>query len=135
MMARAGDTLVAEAAIIAPVPLHRRRLFTRRYNQAALLATSLARSAKAALVVDLLVRRRNTKIQGRLSSVARRRNVQGAFEVREKRKNFLAGKRVLLIDDVLTTGATVDECARVLGRAGATAVDVLTLARVVRPQS
>ena len=135
MMGRAGEILVAEAAIIAPVPLHRRRLFTRRYNQAALLATALARNAKASLVVDLLVRRRNTKIQGRLSSVARRRNVQGAFEVREKRKKFLAGKRVLLIDDVLTTGATVDECARVLGRAGATAVDVLTLARVIQPQS
>lgn len=135
MMGRAGEALLTEAAIIAPVPLHRRRLFARRYNQAALLATSLAQNARASLVVDLLVRRRNTKIQGRLSSVARRRNVQGAFEVRDKRKKFLAGKRVLLIDDVLTTGATVNECARVLDRAGATAVDVLTLARVVRPQS
>ncbi|MBL4720544.1 MAG: ComF family protein [Alphaproteobacteria bacterium] len=134
MMGRAGEELLAEAALIVPVPLHRRRLFMRRYNQSALLAARLARRARATLAVDLLVRRRHTRLQGQLSADARRRNVQGAFEIRRKRKAMLDGKRVLLIDDVLTTGATVDECARVLRRGGATAVDVLTLARVVRPR-
>jgi ComF family protein len=133
MMRRAGADLLDDAGLITPVPLHPRRLFARRYNQAALLATALARQTGAPLSVDLLVRRRHTKPQGRMSATARRRNVQGAFTIRPKDKRRLEGKRVLLIDDVLTTGATVGECARVLRRAGASAVDVLTLARVVRP--
>lgn len=133
MMRRAGGDLLADAGLIAPVPLHRRRLFARRYNQAALLASALARQSNAPLAVDLLVRRRHTQPQGRMSPTARRRNVRGAFAVRAQRKSLLDGKRVLLIDDVLTTGATVGECARVLRRAGASAVDVLTLSRVIRP--
>ena len=130
---RAGAELIAEAELIVPVPLHWLRLFVRRYNQAALLALALARLSGVAAVPDLLVRRRATPSQGRLSAGARRRNVAGAFAVRARRRDLLADRRVLLVDDVLTTGATAEACSRALLRAGAAAVDVLTLARVVRP--
>jgi len=133
-LARAGTKLTADADLIAPVPLHRWRLLSRRYNQSALLAQALARVAGPQLAVDLLVRRRHTPRQGRLSPLARRRNVRGAFAVRPRWKQAVEGRRVLLVDDVLTTGATVEECARVLRRQGAAGVDVLTLARVVRAQ-
>ncbi len=128
---RAGAGLVAEADLIAPVPLHWLRLFRRRYNQAALLANALAELTGRPCFPDLLVRGRRTPSQGAMGRRQRRKNVRGAFAVRDPA--MVAGRRVLLIDDVLTTGATVAECARVLDRAGAAAVDVLTLARVVRP--
>jgi ComF family protein len=133
-LARAGGELVADADLVAPVPLHRTRLFARRYNQSALLARAVARRCGLPVVPDLLVRRRATPSQGRLSPSARRRNVRGAFALRPSRRDSIAGRRVLLIDDVLTTGAPVCACARVLLRAGAGAVDVLTLARVARPR-
>jgi ComF family protein len=137
-MARAGAELLAEADLIVPVPLHRWRLFTRRYNQAALLAGSLvlescAREGGKAFVPDLLIRTRATPSQGRLSRRARLLNVRGAFTVNARRGDMLKGRRVLLVDDVYTTGATVDAAARALLAGGAAAVDVLTLARVVRP--
>jgi ComF family protein len=127
---RAGGALVADAELIVPVPLHRWRLFTRRYNQAGLLAQALGRVAERPVAPDLLVRRRRTPIQGGLGRTGRRRNVAGAIGVRPARAPLVDGRRVLLIDDVHTTGATLAECARVLRRAGATAVDALTLARV-----
>ncbi len=132
-MARAGAGLLAEESIIVPVPLHWTRLFHRRYNQAALLALALARVARMPAAPDLLIRRRATPSQGRLGAAARRRNVAGAFVVRPRRRSLIDGKRVLLVDDVLTTGATADACARALKRGGARAVDVLVLGRVVRP--
>ncbi len=132
-LARAGSELVRDADLIVPVPLHRWRLFFRRYNQAALLAQTLGRLSGRRVAVDLLARHRRTPRQGRLSRTARINNVRGAFTVRDTGRDDLAGKRVLLIDDVLTTGATVEECTRVLKRAGAAAVDILTLSRVVRP--
>lgn len=133
-LTRAGAALIADADLIAPVPLHRWRLLARRYNQSALLATAVAGPVEARLAVDLLVRRRYTPTQGRLSRLGRRRNVRGAFALHPRWRDELPGKRVLLIDDVLTTGATVEECARVLRRHRAAGVDVLTLARVVRAQ-
>ena len=131
-LARAGAELTAEADLIAPVPLHWMRLFARRFNQAALLAQALGRETGLPVVPDLLLRRRHTPSQGRLSQDQRRRNVAGAFAVKGARAPRLAGRRVLLVDDVLTTGATAAACARTLRRAGASAVDVLVLARVVR---
>jgi len=131
-MARAGAALLADADLIAPVPLHWLRLFMRRYNQAALLASALGDLAGKPAVNDLLLRRRRTPSQGGLGALARRRNVAGAFAVDPRRRMLLQDKRVLLVDDVLTTGATVSACTSVLLRAGARAVDVLTLARVVR---
>lgn len=130
-MARAGAGLVAEADLIVPVPLHPWRLLSRRYNQAAVLAMALGRLTRIATEPDLLLRRRRTPVQGHMNREERARNVRGAFAVRERKQALLVGKSVLLIDDVLTTGATAGECARVLIRAGAAAVDVLTLGRVV----
>ncbi len=132
-LARAGAELLEDADLLAPVPLHRRRLFARRYNQAALLCHALGELSGLAVLADLMVRRRNTPPQGRLSRAARRRNVAGAFAVTPARLAALQGRRVLLVDDVMTTGATVQACARTLLRQGAAAVDVLVLARVVRP--
>lgn len=132
MMVQAAGELLEGAPLIAPVPLHRSRLMMRRYNQSAVLANALAAHSGLTVVPDLLVRRRRTPTQGHLGAAARRRNVQGAFAVRATRKEALRGRRILLIDDVMTTGATVEACARPLLRAGADAVDVLTLARVIR---
>lgn len=129
---RAGSELAAVADCIAPVPLHWTRLFRRRYNQSALLANALARLAGRPAAPDLLRRRRRTPSQGGLGRAERIRNVRGAFAVRARPE--IADKRILLVDDVLTTGATVEACARALLKAGASAVDVLTLARVVREE-
>ncbi len=131
-LARAGDGLIADVDLIAPVPLHWTRLFHRRYNQSALLANALARLASRPVAPDLLRRKRRTPSQGGLGRAERARNVRGAFAVRAGR--LVEGKRILLIDDVLTTGATVEACATVLRKAGAASVDVLTLARVVREE-
>ncbi len=133
MMAQAGSELLADADLIVPVPLHRRRLISRQYNQSALLAQALAKITAVVAVPDLLVRTRATPSQGGLGAKARERNVAGAFAIRQSRSAQLTESRVLLVDDVLTTGATVSACTKVLLRGGARAVDVLTLARVVRP--
>jgi len=130
-LARAGAELLAEADLILPVPLHRRRLFSRRYNQAALLALALGRLAQKPVAVDLLRRRRDTPSQGHLRPGERRRNVAGAFALAPGAGQRLEGRRVLLVDDVFTTGATLESCARTLGRGGVAAVDALALARVV----
>ncbi|MFQ5468038.1 MAG: ComF family protein, partial [Kiloniellaceae bacterium] len=133
-LARAGAEFTPAADLIAPVPLHWARLFMRRYNQAALLAHALGRETGIPVAADLLVRRRYTRPQARLSASARRRNVAGAFALKGARAEAVAGRRVLLVDDVYTTGATVSACARALRRGGAAAVDVLVLARVVRAE-
>ncbi len=128
-MARAGAGLLADADLVVPVPLHRWRLWRRRYNQAALLGMALAKQANRPCLPDALERARATPSQGTLGRGQRARNVQGAFRLR--RPEAVAGRKVLLVDDVLTTGATIGECARTLLRGGAQRVDVLTLARVV----
>ena len=133
-LARAGQDLLQTAEILAPVPLHRRRILKRRYNQAALIAAHLPRPPGCRYIPDLLHRVKNTGSQGGLNRRARYRNLSGAFKINEKFKADIAGKRVLLIDDVLTTGATVETCAAQIKRAGAHSVDVLTLARIVRDE-
>jgi ComF family protein len=129
-MHRAGTEVLAGADLLVPVPLHWTRLFQRRYNQAALLAQAIHSAGGPDVAADWLVRRRRTPSQGHLGPTARERNVRGAFAVRAGRS--FAGKRVVIVDDVMTTGATVEECARVLKRAGAVFVGVLTLARALR---
>lgn len=131
-MARAGADLLGKADVIAPVPLHWRRLWRRRYNQSALLASATSRVSGVPLMVDALTRRRPTRSQGGLSRAARQRNVRGAFMVTPGRRDRVEGRSVLLVDDVLTTGATADSCARTLTRAGAGVAGVLVLCRVVR---
>ncbi len=135
LVIQAAGPLLAGNPLIVPVPLHRSRLMARRYNQAAELARAIGAQTDLPVSTDLLVRRRRTPSQGRFGPVQRRRNVRGAFGVRGRREGEVRGRTVLLIDDVLTTGATVEACARPLLRAGANAVDVLTLARVVRAVS
>ena len=125
---RAGADLITDADVIVPVPLHRWRLLWRSYNQSALLANALGRLTGKPVIPDALVRAKSTPSQGRLDRTARRRNVAGAFRVH--RPKGVAGKRVLLIDDVLTTGATVEACTRALLADGAQRVDVLVLGRV-----
>ncbi|MBL27737.1 MAG: amidophosphoribosyltransferase [Rhodospirillaceae bacterium] len=129
---RAGAELLADADLLLPVPLHPRRLFRRRFNQSALLAHALGRRHGIAVATRLLRRSKPTPSQGGLSRDERLRNVRAGFVVDADARSVLEGRRVVLIDDVFTTGATIDSCARVLRRAGAARVDVLTLARVVR---
>ncbi len=132
-MAVAGDSLLRQADVIVPVPLHWTRLFARRYNQAALLALALGRISHTAVAVDALVRRRKTPSQGHLGAEARARSVQGAFRPAKRGVALIRARNVLLVDDVYTTGATARAVVRVLLRAGAERVNVLSLARVVRP--
>ncbi len=131
-MRQAAGELLRECDLVVPVPLHRRRLLRRRYNQAALLAARLARLGGKPHRPLVLQRRRATPSQGRLSRRRRRLNVAGAFAVPPAARPELKGRRVLLVDDVLTTGATLSACARTLKRAGAASVDAVVLARVVR---
>lgn len=123
--------LLADADIVAPVPLHWTRLLSRRYNQAALLANALARHGHVPSIPDLLQRTRHTGSQGGKSRQGRKKNVRGAFRVHPRFNLILRDKRVLLVDDVMTTGASVEACTRALLRMGAKAVDVITIARVV----
>lgn len=114
-------------ALVAPVPLHRRRLRARGYNQALLLARTLARRRGLALAPRLLERTRPTAEQAALAAADRMRNVRGAFRLRAASR--ADGRVIVLVDDVLTTGATADACARTLRTGGAAAVHVYTLGR------
>jgi ComF family protein len=130
-MARAGRELLTEADALVPVPLHWRRGWRRRYNQSGALARVIERQTGVRLASEALRRVRPTEQQIGLSRAQRATNVQGAFKVAADRKAEIQGRRVVLIDDVLTSGATVDACARALLRAKASSVDVLVFARVV----
>ena len=132
-MARAGTELLADADALIPVPLHWRRLWARRFNQSAALAGAIAAASGVPVLHSALKRVRATAQQVGLSKAERADNVQGAFRVPAEEKANVAGRRLVLIDDVLTSGATVDTCARALLRAGAAHVDVLVFARVVSP--
>ena len=130
-MARAGRELLAESDGLIPVPLHWRRLWARRFNQSATLARAISAAAGVPVIDDALQRVRPTAQQVGLSKSARAENVQGAFRVTPDGKGKVSGRRLVLVDDVLTSGATSDTCARALLRAGAKQVDVLVFARVV----
>jgi ComF family protein len=127
-MARAGAELLAEADLLVPVPLHRLRLWGRRFNQAGELAKAISRRADVPVAHEALVRRKATRSQVGLSAGERARNLSGAFRAGDK--PLIAGKRIVLIDDVMTTGATLNSAARVLRRAGAAEVDALVFALV-----
>jgi ComF family protein len=128
-ISRAGAELVETADAVAPVPLHRWRLLKRRYNQAAELARPIARRWRKPFLADVLVRPRPGGQAGKSGS-GRRREAAGAFVVPAGRRRQVEGRRILLIDDVMTTGATAESCARALLRAGASAVDLAVVARV-----
>ena len=129
-LSRAGAEVIGEAEALLPVPMHPWRLFLRRYNQAAEIARPLAKLTGKPYLADALRRRRDTQTQAGRSATGRRRNVQAAFAVPAGRRSEVAGKRLLLVDDVLTTGSTAEACARALRAAGALSVDVLVVARV-----
>ena len=133
-MARAGAPLLARAEVIVPVPAHWRRLLGRRYDQAALLARALGAIAKRQVVPDMLRRTRATPPLGDRRAMERAMAVAGAFTVSRRGAARLAGRQVLLVDDVMTSGATVNACAAALLAGGAAAVDVLAVARVPDPR-
>jgi ComF family protein len=129
-LGRAASDLIAEADAVVPVPLHPMRLLSRRFNQAAEVARPLARHARLDYLPDALARAQRTDTQGGKSMRGRRLNVARAFAVTEAGRRRIKGRRILLIDDVLTTGATAEACARALLDAGARAVDLAVIARV-----
>jgi ComF family protein len=130
-MARAGTEILVESDLLIPVPLHRGRLFTRRFNQANALAASVSQACGVPLDSFVLTRHRPTVSQVGLSKRQRAANVQGAFKVSTEAALRIAGRNLVLVDDVMTSGATINAAARVLLRAGAARIDVLVFARVV----
>jgi ComF family protein len=130
---RAGAELLSDAELIVPVPLYRSRLWWRRFNQSALLAQGVSRLSGVPTDCFVLKRVRRTVSQVGLSAEQRKRNVAGAFKLAPARASEIEGRKIVLVDDVITTGATVEACARVLKRGGAARVDVLALARAVEP--
>ena len=131
MMTHAGGALLDDCHWVVPVPLYRWRLWSRRFNQSALLAQKIAQATPGAYRSDLLVRHRPTRAQVGLDHAARRRNVSGAFVVDTDQLTEVSGRKVVLIDDVITTGATAGACVRALKKAGAVRVDVLSFALVI----
>ena len=134
-MSRAGQDVLAGANVLIPVPLHKSRLRKRRFNQAALLARALSKQSGIPYETDTLLRAKNTPSQGSQSFLGRKRNVAGAFEVVGTKTQQVKDAHIVLIDDVQTTGSTLEACARALKKHGAARVDALTLMRVVRPET
>ncbi len=131
-MARAGAALLSQADLLLPVPLHRKRLFSRRYNQAALLALHVGRLSQRTVLVDGLERTRSTRSLAASAREERAALVADAIAIRDSRAALLRGRRIVLVDDVLTTGATAAVCTEALLAAGATSVDLLVAARAAR---
>jgi ComF family protein len=133
-MARAGRALLAEADMLVPVPLHRWRLLRRGFNQSALLAQVLGRTTGVPILLDAVRRTRRTPSLGPLSASTRRRVLEGAFTIPRRRLAQIHDRRILLIDDVMTSGATAAACTRALLDAGARHIDVLVASRVADPR-
>jgi ComF family protein len=134
MMVRAGTALLALAEVLVPVPLHRQRLFQRKYNQAAVLGFAVGRLTGRPVLPDALIRTRRTASLDKKSPEERAGEVAGSFQTRPSWTSQIAGRKVLLVDDVMTSGATANACAAALLQAGAIAVDVLVAARVPDPR-
>ena len=131
-MARAGRDVLNDATLIIPIPLHRRRYWGRRFNQAGLLAKSIGKQTGCPVAAHLLKRVKSTPSQVGLTRNERLKNLQGAFNVAAKHRRHIAGARIVLVDDVMTTASTANAASRVLLRAGAASVDVLVFACVAK---
>ena len=134
-LVRTGQDFLGDADLLVPVPLYRLRLWSRRFNQSALLADRVAALTGLSIDPFALARTRATRQQVGLSIAQRRKNVAGAFAVPQSKSSDVRGRHIVLVDDVITTGATANACAKALKRAGAAQIDVLALARVVDPLS
>jgi ComF family protein len=132
-MVNSGQALLHKDVCLVPVPLHMRRRIVRRFNQSALLGRAIAKKTGARFCPHYLDRHRHTPSQAGRNAKARKRNVAGAFGVSGRVRDTLKGRHIVLIDDVRTTGATLNACARPLLAAGCVQVDALTLARIVKP--
>lgn len=130
-MARAAADLWGENAVLVPIPLHARRLLRRRYNQSTEIARTLSRLTGVPLLTGLLRRRRDTRQQVGLTATGRARNIGGAFTTSPAISRRLAGRRVILVDDVITTGATVKAATRALRSSGVMDIDIVSFARVL----
>ncbi len=130
MMKQAGRDLLVEADVLIPVPMHPLRLWRRRYNQAALLAHALGKETGVPVSLEVLRRVRHTRAQVGLRRSERQTNLVGAFLVPAEHRPIIAGRHVVVIDDVRTTGSTLNACAHILRKAGATRIDVLTFTLV-----
>jgi len=133
-MQSAANEILCQPAVLVPVPLHLFRRLHRKFNQSALLSGALAKACKLQHKPQWLVRHRNTQRQGFKSTKNRQENVKGAFRVPDKYLEQIKGKRIILIDDVRTSGATLEACAKTLLLAGASQIDAITLARIVKTQ-
>lgn len=133
LMMRVGQDILSHTDLLIPVPLHWKRLFCRQYNQATLLSNQITQQTSIPTRTDLVKRHRSTSKQGHQNRKQRYANVRGAFSIPPEKSALFKGKRLTLIDDVFTTGATLTECARILLNGGAKEVRILTLARVITP--
>lgn len=129
----AGADLLDEADLLVPIPLSRTRLLKRRFNQSAILAHEVAQLSGLPVRTQGLTRTRRTRQQVGLTRIQRRDNVKGAFQVPHSERSHLAGKRIVLIDDIITTGATAEACTKALYDAGVENVDILALALLADP--
>ncbi|MFT6077227.1 MAG: ComF family protein [Myxococcota bacterium] len=134
LMLQKSEDIIGDIDFIVPVPLHKFRIIRRKYNQSALLAKNISKLSKKESILDLLIRTKNNKPQASLNQKKRQKNVAGIFKVEEKYLPKIKGKNILLLDDVKTTGATVESCCRILKKSGINRVYVLTLARTVISQ-
>lgn len=130
-MARVGADMLKDADILVPVPIHFGKLFLRKYNQAGILAQELVKISGGRCILNALIRKRYTKTQAGFNRNLRFKNIKGAFAVNQKHLSKLQNKKILLIDDVITTGATAEECTKILLKAGVAKVEVLTLAKTL----
>lgn len=134
LMFKQAQDILPDIDFIVPIPLHKFRIIKRKYNQSALLAKNIYRlwknnTSEKNLMLDLVSRTKNNKPQASLNQKARQRNVTGIFEVKEKYLNKIKDKNILLIDDVITTGSTINSCCKALKKAGVKRIYVLTLAK------